>query len=159
MGGSGGGTINKNGDGTFTVNVTTPTPVGQYAKVNVSADGFSADKDFRVKRIPSPVPTLSKERGGSMGSGPFKAQGGVLPVLENFDFEAKCDIAGYRVVRVAKRQDAEIANNPGGRFTADSQRLIKKAVAGDRFFFENIKCKCPGDKAPRDLGTMSFVIK
>ena len=94
-----------------------------------------------------------------MPSGTFKAQQGVLPELENFDFDAKCNIAGFRLVRVAKRQDAEFATNPGGRFNADSNRLKSKAVAGDRFFFENIKCKCPGDKAARDLGTMSFVIK
>jgi len=37
--------------------------------------------------------------------------------------------------------------------------LIKKAVPGDKYFFENIKCKCPGDNAARDLGGMVFNIK
>ncbi len=159
MEGAGGGTIKKNSDGTFVVNVTSPTPRGQFAKVKVSAEGFSATKDFRVKRIPSPIPTLSKKRGGSMPSGTFKAQGGILPVLEGFDFDAKCDIAGFRLVRVAKRQDPEISVNSGGRYTADSKRLVSKAVAGDRYFFENIKSRCPGDKAARDIGTMTFIIK
>ena len=155
----GGGTINKNGDGTFTVNVTTPTRPGQDAKVTASAEGFSAEKNFRVKRIPTPVPMLGDKRGGAMPSGAFKAQGGIRPVLEGFDFDAKCDIAGYRVVRVPRRDDAKVADNPGGRYRPDADRLVKQATAGDRFFFENIKCKCPGDKAPRDLGTMSFSIR
>ena len=159
MGGSGGGTIKKQGDGTYVVNVSKPTPAGQFAKVTVAADGFSADKGFRVKRIPSPVPTLSKNRGGTMTSGTFKVQGGIMPVLENFDFEAKCNIAGFGLVYVANRQDAEFATNPGGSYKPDAKRLVAKAKAGDKYFFEKIKCKCPGDSAPRDLGTMVFTIK
>lgn len=158
MGGSGGGSISKNSDGTYNVRVKQPTPNGQFAKINLTAPGFSASKDFRVKRIPDPVPMLSKSRGGKMGSGTFKVQGGVSPVLQGFDFDAKCDIAGFTVVRVPRRQDPEIAINPGGSYKGDAQRVINKAVPGDRYFFENIKCKCPGDPAARDLGTMSFVI-
>lgn len=94
-----------------------------------------------------------------MSSGEFKAQGGITPALENFDFDAKCDIVGFQVVRVPKRADAIIAINRGGRYVAEASRVVTKATAGDRFFFENIKCKCPGDPAPRDLGTMSFSIK
>jgi len=160
MGGSGGGTIKKQGDGTFVVNVTKPTPKGQFAKVNVSAEGFSAGKDFRVKRIPTPIPTLSKTiKGGAIPSGTFKAQGGVIPVLENFDFEAQCKIAGFNLVYAANRQDAKFATNPGPSFNADSKRLIAQAKAGDKYFLENIKCKCPGDSAARDLGSMVFSIK
>lgn len=159
MGGSGGGTIKKNSDGTYNVRVTTPTGKGQFSKVNVSAPGMNASKDFRVKRIPDPVPKLSKSRGGGMSSGEFKAQPGVFPILENFDFDAKCQIAGFRMVRVAPRQDPQISVNNGGKFTGESQGLIGKAKANDTYFFEDIKCKCPGDSAARNLGGMVFKIK
>lgn len=159
MAGAGGANIRKNSDGTYVVNASSPTPNGQFAKVQVSAPGFSAEKDFRVKRIPDPVPTLSMKRGGTMGSGTFKAQQGIIPVLDNFDFDAKCNIAGFRLVRVAPRQDAEIVSNPGQSYTPDAKRIASKASPGDRYFFENIKCKCPGDSAPRDLGTMVWNIQ
>ena len=155
----GGGSIKKNGDGTYMVNVTRPTKVGDFAQVNLSAPGFSAGKEFRVKRIPDPVPKLSKSRGGVMSSGEFKVQGGVSAVLEGFDFDAKCTLAGYRVVRVPRRADPEVAENPGAKYRGETSRIVNKAKPGDRFFFENIKCKCPGDPAARDLGTMSFSIK
>ncbi len=158
MGGSGGGQISRNGDGTYNVRVSSPTPNGQYAKVQLSAPGFTASKDFRVKRIPDPIPMLSKSKGGKMGSGTFKAQPGIIPSLPGFDFDAKCNISGFQVVRVPRRQDPEVAINPGGRFGGDAQRIINKAVPGDRFFFENIKCKCPGDIAARELGTLAFVL-
>ena len=94
-----------------------------------------------------------------MNTGEFKAQDGVFAILENFDFDAKCNVSGYRVVRVAKRQDPQVEVNAGGRFSSDAKRVISQAKPGDRYFFENIKCKCPGDLGPRDLGSMSFMIK
>ena len=158
MGGQGGGNISKNSDGTYNVKVSRPTKKGEFAKVNLTAPGFDAHKDFRVKRIPDPIPKLGNNRSGKLGSGTFKVQKGVIPVLEGFDFDAKCNISGFQLVRAPKRSDPEFAVNPGGSFGGDAKRLISKAVPGDRFFFDNIKCKCPGDAAPRDLGSMSFVL-
>ena len=105
------------------------------------------------------MPKLSNSRGGTMSAGEFKAQGGVRPVLEGFDFDAKCAMSGFRAVRIPKRQDPQLAQNPGGKFGADVAGIVRKAKPGDVFLFDNIKCKCPGDPAPRDLGSMSFRIK
>ena len=63
------------------------------------------------------------------------------------------------MVRVAPRADAEPVPNAGGRFRAAAQAILKKARPGDRYFFEDIKCKCPGDKGPRDIGSMSFMVR
>ena len=158
MSGAGGGSIKPDGNGAYIVNVKKPTKKGEFANINVSAPGLSDSKQFRVKRIPDPVPKLSKSRGGAMGSGEFKIQPGVFPVLENFDFDAKCDIVGFKLVRVPKRQDPQVSDNRGGRYTSESDGLVKKAKPTDKYFFENIKCRCPGDPAPRDIGTMVFNI-
>jgi len=67
-------------------------------KINVSAkiDGKVQPmdgKEFRIKRIPDPVPTLGgKLRGGNTQPGSIKAQSGVVALLENFDFEARFDV-------------------------------------------------------------------
>jgi len=159
MAGAGGGTIKKSG-GNYVVNVKTPTKKGEFAKVTVNAPGLKNEaRDFRVKRIPDPVPKLSKSRGGGMSSGEFKVQPGVFPILENFDFDAKCAIKGFRLVRVPKRQDPQVVSNPGGKFTSEAKSLISKAKATDTYFFEEIKCQCPGDPAARDLGGMVFKIR
>jgi gliding motility-associated protein GldM len=159
MSGAGGGKVKPDGKGGYIVNVSSPTKNGEFANINVTAPGLQDKKQFRVKRIPNPVPKLSGKRGGSMPNGQFKAQLGINPDLEGFDFDARCTIAGFRLVRVAKRQDAEPADNPGGKFKGAAAALIKKAKPSDKYFFENIKCKCPGDKAARDLGTMVFNVK
>ena len=158
MSGPGGGTINKK-DGNYNVVVKTPTKKGEFAYINVSAPGLTAKSEFRVKRIPDPVAKLSKSRGGAMPSGEFKLQPGVFPVLEGFDFDAKCNITEFVIVRVPKRQDPEPARNSGGKFAGKALSVVKKATAGDKYFFENIKCKCPGDAASRNIGQMVFNIK
>ncbi len=159
MGGAGGASINKGSNGNWVVKATRPTKKGEFAKINVKAPGLDESRDFRVKRIPDPVPKLSKSRGGAMSQGEFKVQPGVFPVLDGFDFDAKCTIKGYRLVRIPKRQDPELSNNAGGKFNAQSKSIISKAKAGDSYLFDNIKCTCPGDPAPRDLGSMAFRIK
>lgn len=159
MSGSGGGTISRSSDGTFNVKVTTPTAAGQAAVINVSAPGLNASKDFRVKRIPDPQARLSNKAGGGMSPGEFKAQQGVGAFLDNFDFDAKCTIEGYQLVRVAKRADPEFATNKGGRFVDEAQRLVDRATAGDRYFFEGVKARCPGDQAAREINSMVFTIR
>lgn len=159
MSGAGDGKIKSDGQGGYIVNVNKPTKLNEFCYINISAPDLSDKKPFRVKRIPDPVPKLSNSRGGSMGSGEFKVQPGVFPVLENFDFDAKCEIAGFRLVRVPKRQDPQVAENRGGRFGSEAVSLVSKAKPTDKFFFENIKCRCPGDPAPRDIGQMVFNIR
>ena len=159
MSGAGDGSIRKAGDGTFVVEVNTVTRRDEFAKVNVSADGLNITKNFRVKRIPDPVPQLSKSKGGVMSSGEFRLQAGIYPVLENFDFEAECTIQEFRLVRVPKGKDVQLSINKGGRYSAESKALIEKARATDIYYFEDIKCRCPGDTRLRDLGMMVFKIR
>ncbi len=126
--------------------------------VVVTGEGLNSTFPFRAKRIPDPVPQLGNSKGGSMGNGEFKAQGGVLAVLEGFDFDARCAIQGFNIVRVPKRQDAIQNVNAGARYDDKSSRLVQQATPGDIYYFENIKAKCPGDQAGRPLGTMVFNI-
>ncbi len=151
-----GGNISRNADGTYTVRVERQG----VAKVNISAPGMNGSKEFRVKRIPDPTPLLGgKERGGRIGNGTFKVHEALIPMLENFDFDARCNLAGFTLVRVAKRQDPETQANRGARFEGGAAALKAKAVPGDKFVFQDIKCKCPGDIADRNLGQLVFDIQ
>ena len=98
-------------------------------------------------------------RDSSMGNGEFKAQRGVIPWLDNFDFEAKCKIDGFTITRVPKRQDPIQNTNRGGTYDAKTQRLVQAAKPGDTYYFDNIKARCPGDAAGRKINSMIFKIK
>jgi len=130
------------------------------AGITVSGGGLkSTTFPFRVKRIPDPKARLSKSDGGTMGNGEFKAQRGVVAILDNFDFDARCKIAGFNVVRVPKRQDAVESVNGGATYNDKSRRLVNAASPGDVYFFQNVKAKCPGDQAGRKINDMVFKIK
>ena len=159
MSGAGGGSISPASDGTFNVKVTQQTRLNEFAQVNVTAPGISVSKDFRVKRIPDPVPTLSGQQAGAIGNGTFKAQQALIPVLEGFDFDARCEIVGFTMIRSAKREDPETSINPGGRYNERTISLITKAKPTDLYLFDNIKCNCPGDVAARTLPSVLYRIQ
>ncbi len=146
--------LTPKGNGKFTA---IPQKTGT-ATVTVSGGGLAPTTfEYRVKRIPDPVMMMSKHKGGKISVAEFKAQTGIYPLLEGFDFNAKCDVQDFNVVRVRKG-DAVEAPNRSGRFGSEVQRLQEGAQRGDIFYFEKIKVKCPGDSNSRDMGGMMFTL-
>ncbi len=152
----GGGQLSKTGSNSWMVKVSTPT---DDCKINVTGGAMNASKQFRVKRIPDPTAKLGNKEDGAMGNGEFKAQQGLIAWLENFDFDAKCDIQGFALTKVAKRADPVEIVNSGGRFGSDAARLVQSASPGDTYYFENVKARCPGDAAGRKINSLVFKIK
>lgn len=149
--------LNPDGKSHYIVRATTP---GE-ATITLSGGGLpSTNFKYRVKRIPDPVPLLgAQHKGGAMANGTFKAQGGISGVLQGFDFDAKCDIVGFEVTYLPKRQDPITKQNGGARWGGDVQDWINKAKPGDAYFFDDIKTKCPGDQVPRNIGGLAFKIR
>jgi gliding motility-associated protein GldM len=151
----GGGKLTGSGS-KFNVNVNKPT---DECFINVSGGGMNARKQFRVKRIPNPVARLGNKGDGSMGNGEFKVQKGLIAWLDNFDFDAKCNIQGFNLVKVAKRADPVETINPGGSFRGKAADLVRSAKPGDTYYFESVKARCPGDVAGRKINSLVFRIK
>ena len=152
------GNVTKTGGGgaKFTVRGTSPGK----ATVTVSGGGLKATSfEFRVKPIPDPVAKINNSTGGEIGNGVLKAQGGVIPVLDGFDFDARCDILGFNVIYLPRRQDPIQVTNPGGVFSGPARNVINQAKPGDQYFFDNIRAKCPGDAAGRKINNISFKVQ
>lgn len=146
----------KEGDD-YTVTATTPGT----GYITVSGGDMKPVKfQYRVKTIPDPMPRLGgKHRGGTMGNGEFKAQNGISAVMENFDFDAYCDVVYYEVTYLAKNQDPVTVSNNGSRFNDQVASYVNRAKPGDVYFFDEIKVNCPGDTGGRNLGSLVFKIK
>ncbi len=156
---AGGGCTMSGSGPTRTVRVS---QVGREAVITLSGGGLIASKfPFRVKRIPDPVPCFKPggESSGSMPNGSFKARGGILADLRNFDFDARCNVAGFDLTKQAKRADPVTANNPGARYSGRAANLVNSAKPGDVYYFDNVRVKCPGDKATRKLPSMVWKIR
>jgi gliding motility-associated protein GldM len=144
----------------YVVNATTP---GE-ATISVSGGGLNQTFKFRVKRIPDPFAQLpsndrSYNRGGSVGNGTMKAMSSLVAVLEGFDFDAKCAIQSFDFTYLAKRQDPVTYPNSGGSFNGNVTGAIGKSKPGDVLYFDNVKGRCPGDNAGRDLNSLVLKIK
>ena len=155
--GSGGGLrLEQSGQGKYVARVSTPG----VAKVNVSGGGLTPTSfDFRVKAIPDPIARLNGETGGTMGNGTFKAQSGIFAELDNFDFEARCQIAGFTLVYAPPREDLQEFTNVGQAFTGGARNAVNQAKPGDTYYFNNVRAKCPGDNTPRKINPMVFKIR
>ncbi len=141
----------------YIVKVKTP------GKANISVtDNRSGKKynfPFNVKRIPDPIVKLGNKVDGLMGSGEFKAQLGLIPVLENFDFDARCSIQSFTLYYTAKRQDPVEVKGSGARFSGQALAVIKQAKPGSQYAFVDVKARCPGDSAARRVNGLTFKIR
>ena len=113
---------------------------------------------YKVKRIPDPVIKLGDLNSGTVPLAHFQAQKGLIPLLENFDFNARCEIRGFELVRIRKG-DAATATNKGGSFGSEARRLMDSAQRGDVFYFDNVKTHCPGDDHDRKMPGLIFTLK
>ena len=148
--------LSKTNDNNYIVKIDRE---GEINLTMTGENGFSLTKKFRGKRIPDPIAMISTgQRTGAVPSGSMAANSGVIPKLENFDFDAKCSIQSYVLYRIPRREDPQQAN-VSGPSSAEAERLCRMARPGDSYQYMEIKARCPGDNAARSLGSMSFVIR
>ena len=130
------------------------------AVISVSGDGMApVTFEYRVKRIPDPVAQLGRRKGGQLSAGEMRVQEGLIPVLEGFDFDARCNIVSFEVVRVPKNDDAKVADNQGGKFQPRALDIVQQARSNDIYYFDDIRVKCPGDEHTRNISGLIFKIK
>ena len=94
-----------------------------------------------------------------MTVGMFKIHNHLSAVIKHFDFDFKCGIRSFRLVRVTKRNDPIIIENHGAVFSSATLKVINMAKVGDYYFFENIRAKCAGDDLTRRLPAITVKIK
>lgn len=63
-----------------------------------------------------------------------------------FKHQAGCQVRGFNLFLLRKKQDSIGSNNPGAQINASNQQLISMAKVGDRLIFDNIRLDC-GDGA------------
>lgn len=146
-------------NGQYNWEVTTPGK----AKISVYVNEKGKEKElysmeYRVKRIPDPIAKVG-DGSQTMSVGYIQAQVGVQAMLENFDFDANCEITGFVMTVVRPKSDPVDVVNKGGVFNDNARRLIESLEAGSIIYIENITCKCPGDAATRNINSIVIKVK
>ena len=149
-------------NGEYVVRVSQPGEVFiRVYHVQGQKETLLSEQTYRVKRIPDPTPKL----GGQFTSTSrislktLKEMPGIEAVLENFLFDATCEVIGYDLTVLPKKGDPIALNVTGGQFPPRAVQLFNSLDSlGGAVFMDDIKIKCPGDASPRNVGGLAFKI-
>jgi len=139
-----GATSKSTGKGTYGITVPN-TMRGKNVKVSVNANGRTIGKphEFRVKRIPNPIATISGKVEGTVSKGLIVNTPGIRATLKDFPFELKYKVNSFRFT-IKDGDYVTPINVRGDRFTAEIKEKVRKCKPGTSVSFTNIKAKGPG---------------
>lgn len=148
-------------DGDYIVRVVKPGEIKVRVSRKVGQEiKFVVDQKYRVKRIPDPAPRMDgRYRSSSIPIEAMLTSKGIVLLLENFDFDAICEVVGFEATYLPLEEDPITRQNQGGEWNAGVLEWVKKAKPGDAYFFDNIMIKCPGDVNPRNVGGLAYKIR
>jgi gliding motility-associated protein GldM len=123
---------------------------GKECTVNVSAKTKNGVKSmgqgvkFRIKPVPDPIPTVYGKRGTDfIKAGEIQFVKGVVPMMDNFEFELKIPVVSFDVsMNVNGVEVTETTNGP--QMSQKQMDLIKRAKKGNKIYIENVKVQKPG---------------
>ncbi len=135
--------------------------VGKKSIITVSAeiDGSvkrMGSQEFRIKRVPDPVPMVGGKNGGKIGKNLLKAQTAVFAEMKDFDFELEYKVTRFNVSVIKNGFNVDEISNSSA-FTQAQKDLIGGMNRGQKVSIEDIRAKGPDGKT-RNLGTITFVL-
>ena len=89
----------------------------------------------------------------------FRKATGVDAVIQCFEYDARCSIISYNLTLVPKMQDPVEARNNSTQFEEHTLKLTQSVKPGDIVYVDNVRCKCPGDAASRNINSMVFKMR
>jgi hypothetical protein len=155
---AGDGSLAKNPDGSYiaTVKVVGKTKINVSAKVDGKVVPMGTE-EFRIKRIPDPIPTVGGTlKGGPTSAAQLKVQGGVVPLLENFDFNARFNVVSY-TVGYNKKGDYFEEKISGPLFNDKVKAILAGLKPKELLIIDDIKVVGP-DGTQRKISQLAFKI-
>ncbi|MCB0379724.1 MAG: hypothetical protein KDD24_00610, partial [Flavobacteriales bacterium] len=136
-----------------------PTAIG---KVNINVTGTDdngktvnlGSTEFRVKKIPDPVPYIAGKTGSCTMSKSDLASGVIQAKMEGFEFDLRVQVSSFNLGTTVSGDYKEVSVS-GSRMDGAAQALISKASRGQRFYVEKMKVKMP-DGSTRELANINI---
>ena len=157
---SGNHRLKKESDGTFTITPGTD----RKANITVSAelpDGSTKTlpaREFRVKRIPDPVPFFVGKTPSdrSISKQALVGADGIGAQMVNFDFDVRVVVKSFSV-SVSRDGTLVEKNSNSNRLTADMKQLFNRVSRGNVVYFEDIIVGMP-DGTERQVAAMKLKV-
>lgn len=130
--------------------------------INADFDGknmtMGAQK-FRVKTVPNPVATIGSKKSGPIAKATILAQGAIIPVMENFEFELYFKITHFKMTLNQKgKLDPIEAESTSNQMSGAMKDAIGRSRPGDKLYFEYIDAVGPDGKTRR-LDPLNVIIQ
>tara|TARA_B110000285_G_scaffold225293_1_gene283310 strand:+ start:157 stop:1872 length:1716 start_codon:yes stop_codon:yes gene_type:complete len=157
---SGDNKIKKAPDGSYVVD---PGKSGE-AKITVTATMADGSKktlparDFRVKRIPDPVPSFAGKTPSDrlISKNTLLGAPGVSAKMENFDFDVKVTVKSFSI-SVSRDGTLVEKKSNSNRLSSDMTELLKRVGRGNVIYIEDIVVSMP-DGTERQLAPMKLKV-
>ncbi len=141
-----GGSMRPKGGGKYIVKVNKRAGAKAIVTINADFDGkmkAMGRSEFRVKRVPDPVPSIGGVSEGFIPKGRLTASGGIIAKLKEFDFDLKMRVTSFTMQTIRGGDLTPKMISKGNRFTPAMLAVLSKAKRGQKFWFENITAKAP----------------
>ncbi|MDR1584240.1 MAG: gliding motility protein GldM [Prevotellaceae bacterium] len=143
--------------------IVKPRSVGKCA-ISVTALVNDEEKDmgqreFRVKRVPNPEPSLFNISGKSVTRSQLSSvQGVVAKMPADFEFDLPFEVLSFtiEVIQTGNFLAAESSNSY--RFTEAQRKIMMGAKVGSKIYISNIKAKAKGIDDIRDLPNIDYQV-
>jgi gliding motility-associated protein GldM len=127
--------------------------------INVTIDGKTTGKKFRVKYLPNPAAFVANKKGGAIPAAEFRANLGLIARLEESEFEAPFKVISYKLGAIGGGISQYVqATNEGNRWTGNAAAIVAKATPGTNIFFDEIRVVGP-DGRTREISPIFFSLK
>jgi gliding motility-associated protein GldM len=142
--------------------VTVPKDaMGKKAMISVGVGDAGKTKsmggvEFRIKRVPDPVPFVGKNSGGAISKDELLISSIIPRMPADFDFELSFTIVSFNFVSTSSG-DIYQKSMTGNQFSEEVKKFIRGARRGQKIWIENIVAKGPDGN--RKLATVSLEIK
>ena len=116
-------------------------------------------KEFRVKRIPDPVPSFGgkKPTDSTISQGEAGVAAGVRADMEGFDFNVTVKVKSFKITIANGSGSLKEYPNGGNALSEANREAIKKAKKGERIFLEDIMVDMP-DGQTRKLSPITLKV-
>jgi len=115
-------------------------------------------KTYRLFKVPDPTPKVGGKNGGRIAKNELQAQTGVIAELENFLFDMKFEVKGFKVNILSSGNFVQEKSSDNNLFTVDQKKLISSRKKDDLVIIKDIIAVGP-DGITRQLNSITFTVQ
>lgn len=129
-------------------------------KVQLIIEHSQTDQEWRRAIVLQHIPiraTVAMQEEGMVDVATMRLQKGIYS--RTIGICSRCLTTDYTIHYLPKNGNSQHIRGKGSRFEGAIAALVERAAVGDRYFFTDIRVRCPGDRVARSAPSIFLTIK